>query len=184
VLTSTHNLSVWSSSSLRRWHPRSSVPLVLTRHSLLILNERWTRMINLSMFFYYVMVLLLFWGHKPCMGFFFWRFNAPDAFICYPGSIEKLKLLGVTYLPTFWPLSTHQFHTRWSVWHHEFFVKSKWDLSKMTSQWPPLSVKRVASATDESFHQFIYTLRDTCCQIICCDFMEFDYFMMHKVLQW
>jgi hypothetical protein len=51
VLTSTHDLSVWSSSSLRRWHTRSSVPLVLTRHSLPILNERWTCVINLSMFF-------------------------------------------------------------------------------------------------------------------------------------
>jgi hypothetical protein len=28
--TSTHNLSVWSSSSLGRWHPRPSVLLVLT----------------------------------------------------------------------------------------------------------------------------------------------------------
>jgi hypothetical protein len=51
TLTSTHDLSVWSSSSLGRWHPRSSVLLVLTRHSLPILNERWTRVINLSMFF-------------------------------------------------------------------------------------------------------------------------------------
>jgi hypothetical protein len=49
--TSTHDLSVWSSSSLGRWHPRSSVLLVLTRHSLPILNERWTRVINLFMFF-------------------------------------------------------------------------------------------------------------------------------------
>jgi hypothetical protein len=49
--TSTHDLSVWSSSSLGRWHPRSSVLLVLTRHSSLILNEWWTRVINLSMFF-------------------------------------------------------------------------------------------------------------------------------------
>ena len=49
--TSTHDLSVWSSSSLRRWHPRSSVPLVLTRHSSPIINEWWTRVINLSMFF-------------------------------------------------------------------------------------------------------------------------------------
>jgi hypothetical protein len=49
--TSTHDLSVWSSSSLGRWHPRSSVLLVLTRHSSAILNERWTRVINLSMFF-------------------------------------------------------------------------------------------------------------------------------------
>jgi hypothetical protein len=49
--TSTYNLSVWSSSSLGRWHPRSSVLLVLTRHSSLILNEQWTRVINLSMFF-------------------------------------------------------------------------------------------------------------------------------------
>jgi hypothetical protein len=64
------------------------------------------------------------------------------------------------------------------------FLLSKCDLSKMTSQWLPLSVKRVASATDEPFHQFIYTLSDTCCQIICCDFMEFDYFMMRKVSQW
>ncbi len=63
---------VWSSSSLRRWHPRSSVPLVLTRHSLPILNKQWTCVINLSMFFYYVsIVLLLLWGHKPCIGFFF-----------------------------------------------------------------------------------------------------------------
>jgi hypothetical protein len=49
--TSTHDLSVWSSPSLRRWHPRSSVPLVLTRHSSPVINERWTRVINLSMFF-------------------------------------------------------------------------------------------------------------------------------------
>ncbi len=49
--------------------------------------------------FYYVMILLLFWGHEPCIGFFFLlRFNTPDALICYPGSIEKLKLLGATYL--------------------------------------------------------------------------------------
>jgi hypothetical protein len=24
---------------------------------------------------YYVMILLLFWGHKPCIGFFLWRFK-------------------------------------------------------------------------------------------------------------
>jgi hypothetical protein len=54
-----------------------------------------------SMFFYYVMVLLLFWGHKPCIGFFLWQFNTPDALICYTGSIEKLKLLGATCLPTY-----------------------------------------------------------------------------------
>jgi hypothetical protein len=51
VPASTHDLSVWSSSSLRRWHPRSSVPLVLTRHSSPILNKEWTRVIYLSMFF-------------------------------------------------------------------------------------------------------------------------------------
>jgi hypothetical protein len=51
--------------------------------------------------FYYVMVLLLFWGHEPCIRFFLWRFNMPDALICYPGSIEKFKLLGVTYLLTY-----------------------------------------------------------------------------------
>jgi hypothetical protein len=51
--------------------------------------------------FYYVMVLLLFWGHEPCIGFFLWWFNMPDALICYPGSIEKLKLLGATYLHTY-----------------------------------------------------------------------------------
>jgi hypothetical protein len=34
-------------------------------------------------------------------GFFFRRFNAPDALICYAGSIEKLKLLGATYLPKY-----------------------------------------------------------------------------------
>jgi hypothetical protein len=50
--------------------------------------------------FYYVMILLLFWGHEPCIGFFLWWFNTPDALICYPGSIEKLKLLGATYLLT------------------------------------------------------------------------------------
>jgi hypothetical protein len=72
-LTSTHDLSVWSSSSLGRWHPRSSVvPLVLTRHSLPILNERWTCVINLSMFFYYVMVFLLFRGHEPWDTPHFW----------------------------------------------------------------------------------------------------------------
>jgi hypothetical protein len=48
---STHDLSVWSSSSLGRWHPISSVLLVLTRHSSPILNEWWTRVINLSMVF-------------------------------------------------------------------------------------------------------------------------------------
>jgi hypothetical protein len=98
--SSTHDLSVWSSSSLGRRHPRSSVLLlVLTRHSSPILNERWTCVINLSMFFYYVMIFLLFWGHEPCIGFFVLRrFNMPDALICYPGSIEKLKLLGATYL--------------------------------------------------------------------------------------
>jgi hypothetical protein len=48
---STHDLSVWSSSSLGRWHPRSSVLLVLARHSSPILNEQWTPVINLSMFF-------------------------------------------------------------------------------------------------------------------------------------
>jgi hypothetical protein len=48
--------------------------------------------------FYYVMILLLFWGHEPCIGFFLWRFKTPDTLICYPGSIEKLKLLGVIYL--------------------------------------------------------------------------------------
>jgi hypothetical protein len=48
--------------------------------------------------FYYVMILLLFWGHEPCIGFFLQRFNMLDALICYPGSIEKLKLLGATYL--------------------------------------------------------------------------------------
>jgi hypothetical protein len=70
--TSTHDLSVWSSSSLGRWHPRLSVPLVLTRHSLLILNEWWTRVINLSMFFYYVMVLLNYFEvTSPASGSFF-----------------------------------------------------------------------------------------------------------------
>jgi hypothetical protein len=48
--------------------------------------------------FYYVMIFLLFWGHEPCIRFFLWQFNMPDALICYPGSIEKLKLLGATYL--------------------------------------------------------------------------------------
>jgi hypothetical protein len=48
--------------------------------------------------FYYVMILLLFWGHEPCIRFFLRPFNTPDALICYPGSIEKLKLLGATYL--------------------------------------------------------------------------------------
>jgi hypothetical protein len=57
--------------------------------------------------FYYVMILLLFWGHEPCIGFFLWWFNMPDALICYPGSIEKLKLLGATYLPTYL-LAAHQ----------------------------------------------------------------------------
>jgi hypothetical protein len=51
--------------------------------------------------FYYVMVLLLFWGHEPGIGFFLQWFNMPDALICYPGSIEKLKLLGATYLLTY-----------------------------------------------------------------------------------
>jgi hypothetical protein len=53
---------------------------------------------SLYVLFYYVMILLLFWGHEPCIGFFLWRFKMPDTLICYPGSIEKLKLLGATYL--------------------------------------------------------------------------------------
>jgi hypothetical protein len=48
--------------------------------------------------FCYVMILLLFWGHEPCIRFFLWRSNMPEALICYAGSIEKLKLLGATYL--------------------------------------------------------------------------------------
>jgi hypothetical protein len=51
--------------------------------------------------FYYVMILLLFWGHEPCIRFFLQQFNTPDTLICYPGSIEKLKLLGATYLLTY-----------------------------------------------------------------------------------
>jgi hypothetical protein len=54
----------------------------------------------LQSFYVLFMILLLFWGHEPCIGFFLWRFNTPDALICYPGSIEKLKLLGATYLLT------------------------------------------------------------------------------------
>jgi hypothetical protein len=98
--TSTHDLSVWSSSSLGRWHPRSSVLLVLTRHSSPILNEHWTRVINVSMFFLwcYDLTTTVFWGHEPCIRFFLRRFNTPDALICYPGSIETLKLLGAPYL--------------------------------------------------------------------------------------
>jgi hypothetical protein len=71
--------------------------LVLTRHSLPILNEQWTRVINLSMFFLLCYDLTTIWGHEPCIGFFLWQFNMPDTLICYPGSIEKLKLLGATY---------------------------------------------------------------------------------------
>jgi hypothetical protein len=129
TLTSTHELSVWSSSSFGRWHPRSSVLFVLTRHSF-ISDPQWMVdtcdqsfyarasrtaswgalakldshfLLSLRCFnsFHYVMILLLFWGHEPCIGFFLWRFNTPDALICYPGSIEKLKLLGATYLLTY-----------------------------------------------------------------------------------
>jgi hypothetical protein len=98
---STHDLSVlWSSSSLRRWHPRSSVPLVLTSHSLPILNKQSTRVINLSIFllcYSLIITTLRSWALHWVL--FRW-FNVPDALICYPGSIEKLKLLGATYLPT------------------------------------------------------------------------------------
>jgi hypothetical protein len=46
------------------------------------------------------MILLLFWCHEPCIRFFLRWFNtyAWRSYKCYPGSIEKLKLLGVTYL--------------------------------------------------------------------------------------
>jgi hypothetical protein len=98
--TSTHDL--WPLSSLGRWHSRSSVRLVLTRHSSPILNERWTHLINLSMFFLLCYDLTTIWGHEPCIGFFLWQFKMPDALICYPGSIEKLKLLGATYLLTWY----------------------------------------------------------------------------------
>jgi hypothetical protein len=95
--TSTHDLSVWSSSSLGRWHPRLSVLLVLTDiHHWFSMNNGHVWSIFLCSF-YYVMILLLFWGHEPCIGFFLQRFNTPDALICYPGSIEKLKHLGATY---------------------------------------------------------------------------------------
>jgi hypothetical protein len=84
--SNTHDLaiSMVSSSSLRRWHPRSSVPLVLTRHSSPILNDRWTRVINLSMFFLLCCTLRSRALHRVL----FRRFNTPDALICYPGSIE------------------------------------------------------------------------------------------------
>jgi hypothetical protein len=57
-------------------------------------------MCDQSFYFLFIMlamILLLFWGHEPCIGFFLWQFNTPDTLICYPGSIEKLKLLGATY---------------------------------------------------------------------------------------
>jgi hypothetical protein len=40
-------------------------------------------------------------------------FNVPDAPICYPGSIEKLNLLGATYLPTYPPKKYAQFFFAW-----------------------------------------------------------------------
>jgi hypothetical protein len=67
---STHDLSVWSSSSLRRWHPTSSVPLVLTRHSSPILNKWWTRVINLSMFFIMLWSYYYFEVTSPALGSF------------------------------------------------------------------------------------------------------------------
>jgi hypothetical protein len=72
-------LSVWFSSPLGRWHPRSSALLVLTRHSSPILNDRWTRVINLSMFFllYYDLTTIL--RSRARIGFVLLRFNTPDA---------------------------------------------------------------------------------------------------------
>jgi ribonucleotide reductase beta subunit family protein with ferritin-like domain len=64
--------------------------------------------------FYYVLILLLLWGHEPYIGFFLRRFNTPDALICYPGSIEKLKPLGATYL-----LKTLQKKAQASFWNAE-----------------------------------------------------------------
>jgi hypothetical protein len=103
VLASTaHDLSVWSSSSLRRGHPRSSVPLVLTRHSSPILNKQWTCVINLSMFLLCYSLTITLRSQALHRVLLRW-FNAPDALICYPASIEKLKLLGATYLPAYLP---------------------------------------------------------------------------------
>jgi hypothetical protein len=62
--TSTHDLSVWSSSSLGRWHdPRSSVLLVLT----FIANSQWTVDVLFIMLwsYYYFEVT------SPALGSFF-----------------------------------------------------------------------------------------------------------------
>ena len=56
-------------------------------------------MINLSMFFLLCYGLTTILRSQALHWVLFWRFNAPDALICYQGSIEKLKLLGATYLP-------------------------------------------------------------------------------------
>jgi hypothetical protein len=50
-------LTIYQYGPHLRWHPRSSVPLVLTRHSSPILNERWTRSYDQSFY-----VLLLCYG--------------------------------------------------------------------------------------------------------------------------
>jgi hypothetical protein len=101
----------WQSLTIYQYSPH---PLlgdgILDRQFLWYLQDihRWFSMNGGHMWsiflcsFYYVLVLLLFWGHELSIGFFLWRFNTPDALICYPGSIEKLKLLGATYLPFFW----------------------------------------------------------------------------------
>jgi hypothetical protein len=106
-------VSVWSSSTLGRWHPRSSVLLVLTRHSSPILNERWTRVINLSMFFLLCYDLTTILRSRARIGFVLRWFNTPHAhgsffgdsirltlIECYQASIENLKLSGATYLLT------------------------------------------------------------------------------------
>jgi hypothetical protein len=57
--------------------------------------------INLSVFFLLCYGLTTILRSRALHRVLFQRLNVPDALICYPGSIEKLKLLGATYLPTF-----------------------------------------------------------------------------------
>ena len=62
----------------------------------MVLTRRTAQVFNVLFFTLHVTCLK---SHTPSIGSSFQRFNTPDVFhICYPGSIEKLKLFGaLTY---------------------------------------------------------------------------------------
>jgi hypothetical protein len=62
-------------------------------------------------------------------------FNAPDALICYPGSIEKLKVLGATYLPTYPPKKYAQFFFAWEWVNAQLVEAAIGILSIRTINW-------------------------------------------------